>query len=166
MGKEWNEIDGLANNQTTFLAKVAEISQVNNDVGFNVMGRPPFAGKFPQAARLGDSAREMKIGDTIRVTDILGTDGMHAFYYEPIREDPFVGLMKMGLKIEITDGQTIKITGDCAWKGNIEITGNLDVTGTITATEDVIGGGISLKGHTHNYNPGPGTPTPSGPPNP
>lgn len=41
---------------------------------------------------------------------------------------------------------------------------NVTVSKTVNATEDVIGGGISLKNHTHNYNPGPGAPTPTQPP--
>lgn len=44
------------------------------------------------------------------------------------------------------------------------INGNVQVNGTLTASTDVIGGGISLKNHTHNYNPGPGSPTPTQPP--
>jgi len=33
--------------------------------------------------------------------------------------------------------------------GATNITGNLNVTGTITASVDVVGGGKSLKNHTH-----------------
>lgn len=44
------------------------------------------------------------------------------------------------------------------------INGDVKVNGTVTVSEDVIGGGISLKNHTHKYNPGPGAPTPSQPP--
>lgn len=46
----------------------------------------------------------------------------------------------------------------------VNVTENVTVSKTVNATEDVIGGGISLKGHTHNYNPGPGGPTPTEPP--
>lgn len=42
--------------------------------------------------------------------------------------------------------------------------GDVSVNGTVTVSEDVIGGGISLKNHTHDYNPGPGSPTPTQPP--
>lgn len=31
----------------------------------------------------------------------------------------------------------------------------------VIASDDVTGGGISLKNHTHSYNPGPGSPTPT-----
>lgn len=47
---------------------------------------------------------------------------------------------------------------------NSTINGDVKVNGTVTVSEDVIGGGISLKNHTHKYNPGPGAPTPSQPP--
>lgn len=33
--------------------------------------------------------------------------------------------------------------------GTLDITGNVNITGTLTATVDCVGGGISLKGHTH-----------------
>jgi hypothetical protein len=42
-------------------------------------------------------------------------------------------------------------TGNINLTGNIAVTGNIDATGTITGTTDVVGGGISLKTHTHNY---------------
>lgn len=35
--------------------------------------------------------------------------------------------------------------------GNVAVTGNISATGTITGTTDVIGGGKSLKTHTHPY---------------
>lgn len=40
--------------------------------------------------------------------------------------------------------------GDIIHNGNLTINGNLLVNGTITATVDVIGGGISLKNHRHS----------------
>jgi phage baseplate assembly protein V len=49
--------------------------------------------------------------------------------------------------VEIT-GDT-KITGDVTLTGDLTQTGNQDVTGTVTASEDVVGGGKSLKGHKH-----------------
>ena len=46
------------------------------------------------------------------------------------------------------DGVAVfKLTSDNTWT----IVGNLNVTGTITATVDVVGGGKSLKTHTHPY---------------
>ncbi|KAA6204320.1 MAG: hypothetical protein DU430_09180, partial [Candidatus Tokpelaia sp.] len=47
-----------------------------------------------------------------------------------------------GNKLTITMPE-IEITG------NIKINGNVDITGTLTASEDVVGAGISLKNHTH-----------------
>lgn len=60
-------------------------------------------------------------------------------------------------------GSTIDITADQVnITGNVAITGDLDVSGTATATEDVIGGGKSLKTHKHSaVQPGSGQ---SGPP--
>lgn len=43
----------------------------------------------------------------------------------------------------------VAITGDVTISGNASIVGNLDVSGTATGTEDVIGGGKSLKSHKH-----------------
>lgn len=45
----------------------------------------------------------------------------------------------------------MKITGDIEINGNITQVGNLDQTGTTTVSDDVIGGGISLKTHVHPY---------------
>jgi len=41
--------------------------------------------------------------------------------------------------------------------GDVNIKGDLNVTGTVTASVDVIGGGISLKNHTHQYDDKDGT---------
>ncbi|MFD0726968.1 phage baseplate assembly protein V [Lysobacter brunescens] len=60
-----------------------------------------------------------------------------------------------GGEIDIT-ATKIKITGD------VEVDGKIDCTKTVTATEDVIGGGKSLKTHPHTgVQSGSGT---SGPP--
>lgn len=40
-------------------------------------------------------------------------------------------------------------TGPMSIDGNVSITGNETVSGTVTATTDVVGGGISLKSHVH-----------------
>lgn len=47
--------------------------------------------------------------------------------------------------IEVTpkSGQKLRLAGDMV------VTGNLDASGTITGTTDVVGGGKSLKTHTH-----------------
>lgn len=50
------------------------------------------------------------------------------------------------------DGLIITLTGDglqITAPGGVTIDGDVNVTGTITASEDVLGGGISLKSHTH-----------------
>jgi len=49
--------------------------------------------------------------------------------------------------IEAPGGVTI--IGDTGSVGDTHIAGGLNVSGTITAAEDVIGGGISLKSHKH-----------------
>lgn len=48
---------------------------------------------------------------------------------------------------------TFKLTSDNNWVmiGNLQVTGDIIATGTITGTTDVIGGGKSLKTHTHPY---------------
>lgn len=51
---------------------------------------------------------------------------------------------KDGLVISLT-GNGLRITAP----GGVDIEGNLNVTGTIAASEDVVGGGISLKSHIH-----------------
>lgn len=55
-----------------------------------------------------------------------------------------------GLIITLTpDGLQIAAPGDVAIQGNVTIDGDVDVTGTVTASTDVLGGGISLATHTH-----------------
>lgn len=68
----------------------------------------------------------------------------------------FVGFNPLSFLIPTSDD--IHINGDVSMVGNLSITGNLNVTGTITADVDVIGGGISLKNHTHTSSTS-GTPT-------
>jgi hypothetical protein len=48
---------------------------------------------------------------------------------------------------------TFKLSSDNNWimVGNLQVNGNISATGTITGTTDVIGGGKSLKSHTHPY---------------
>lgn len=55
-------------------------------------------------------------------------------------------------RIDGPDGLTIILTGDgiqITAPGGITIEGDVDIAGTLTASEDVIGGGISLKSHKH-----------------
>jgi hypothetical protein len=44
---------------------------------------------------------------------------------------------------------TIYVQGNLNITGNLQITGDTNQTGTITANADVVGGGKSLKSHTH-----------------
>lgn len=48
--------------------------------------------------------------------------------------------------------------------GKISMVGDVEHTGSQTTSGDVVAGGISLTGHTHQYNPGPGNPAPTTPP--
>lgn len=51
-------------------------------------------------------------------------------------------------KLQIKFGNDIiEMGGD----GKVKMNCSLDVTGTVTATTDCVGGGVSLKGHTHNF---------------
>jgi phage baseplate assembly protein V len=55
------------------------------------------------------------------------------------------------LTFTLPGGGTLAIVapGGVSIEGDVAITGNVDVTGTVTASDDVIGGGISLNSHTH-----------------
>jgi len=61
----------------------------------------------------------------------------------------------------ITIPETTTIQGDLIINGDVVINGDLHVTGTITADIDVIGGGISLKNHTHAGDSGGTTSSPN-----
>ena len=60
-----------------------------------------------------------------------------------------------GGTVEITaDGGTtingpFKVNGESEFNGHVQVNDDVDVTGTTTSTVDVIGGGKSLKSHTH-----------------
>jgi phage baseplate assembly protein gpV len=65
---------------------------------------------------------------------------------------------------QLTVNGTSQFNGNVSVDGDVDVSGNIDSGGTITASTDVIGGGISLKSHTHSgVTPGGGT---SGPPVP
>lgn len=49
------------------------------------------------------------------------------------------------LKFTLPDGGKLIVTAP----GGVEITGDVEVTGKVTVSDDVIGGGKSLKTHTH-----------------
>lgn len=68
------------------------------------------------------------------------------------------------LSVNETGDFTIKAKSVIINSASTSINGDVSVNGTVTVSEDVIGGGISLKNHTHDYNPGPGGPTPTQPP--
>lgn len=68
------------------------------------------------------------------------------------------------LSVDANGNLTINAAAVNITANSTTINGDVQVNGKLTATTDVIGGGISLKGHTHNYNPGPGSPTPTQPP--
>ncbi|MCC6478069.1 MAG: phage baseplate assembly protein V [Sphingomonadaceae bacterium] len=54
-------------------------------------------------------------------------------------------------EINLSGNATAKITapGGLTIEADVTINGNVDISGTATATEDVIGGGKSLKSHKH-----------------
>jgi phage baseplate assembly protein V len=54
-------------------------------------------------------------------------------------------------EINLSAGATAKIIapGGLTIEGDVTINGNVEISGTATATEDVIGGGKSLKNHVH-----------------
>jgi len=160
-----SDVESLGSNQSEILAEVAEVVDINQ-VGFNVLGRAPFTRKFPQARRLGDPVREMKVGELIKVKDILNTDGMHTFFFVPVREDNFVGLLFGNLKIEVTDGETIKITGNCTIDGNLEVDGYIKATGEITAMAADPAKSISLSTHWHKFTGTGAVQDPVSPPTP
>jgi phage baseplate assembly protein V len=84
----------------------------------------------------------------------------------------FVKLTNDG-KLTVSDGKgaTVALNGDgtitsaaTTWNhtGDVNVTGNVNVSETLTATTDVVGGGVSLKSHQHSgVQTGGGT---SGPP--
>jgi phage baseplate assembly protein V len=68
------------------------------------------------------------------------------------------------LAAELSSGSTVSIvaSGGVRIAGNVTITGDVNIEGRAVATDDVLGGGVSLKNHTHGaVQPGSGN---SGPP--
>ena len=64
--------------------------------------------------------------------------------------------------MHITADGGLTISGPVTIDGATEITGNVKITGKAEVTEDVVGGGVSLKSHKHSaVQSGGGT---SGPP--
>ena len=50
---------------------------------------------------------------------------------------------------DITADGGITLRGDVTIEGNVQITGNVGVDQTVTAAQDVVGNGVSLKDHLH-----------------
>jgi phage baseplate assembly protein V len=65
------------------------------------------------------------------------------------------GMLPAGGRVEVAAPGGFLFTGDTAIDGNLSVTKNVDIDGTahakdtITSDTDVVGGGISLKNHTH-----------------
>jgi phage baseplate assembly protein V len=60
-------------------------------------------------------------------------------------------VIRRGGTIEINAATEVQVTSPLAtFSGNATFAGNVTVSGTLTATTDVIGGGKSLKTHTHS----------------
>lgn len=57
-------------------------------------------------------------------------------------------LTPAGLQIVAPEG--VEITADVTITGNVAVTGDITASGTVTGNADAVGGGISLKGHTHS----------------
>ncbi len=73
-----------------------------------------------------------------------------------------VAVLPAGGTVAITADGGVSINGPVTINGETTITGNVSVTGTAKVSDDVIGGGISLKNHaTTGVQPGSGK---SGPP--
>ncbi|WP_374248063.1 phage baseplate assembly protein V [Thermomonas sp.] len=54
-----------------------------------------------------------------------------------------------GGSASITASGGVTINADTTINGNVQVNGDIQATGTATVATDVIGGGISLKSHTH-----------------
>ena len=90
-----------------------------------------------------------------RPTDLA--DGEVAIYNDTGAKIVF----KTNGDIEVTpkSGQKLKLVGDLRITGSVTATGDIDADGTVTGTTDVVGGGKSLKTHTHSFTDA----TPGGP---
>lgn len=64
-------------------------------------------------------------------------------------ENPVIKCGAVIIKINKQSGLVEITAPETDISGNIKITGNVDITGKLTATDDVIGGGKSLKSHKH-----------------
>ena len=60
-----------------------------------------------------------------------------------------VAQLPAGGKVQLDAPGGVFITGPVSITGAVTITGNVDIDGKATASDDVIGGGKSLKGHKH-----------------
>jgi hypothetical protein len=77
--------------------------------------------------------------------------------------DIVIGLKDQTFTLSVTSGVlTIQAKEVTISSENTTINGNVQVNGTLTASDDVLGGGISLKEHTHTGNLGSPTSAPIG----
>ena len=53
---------------------------------------------------------------------------------------------------ELIEQGKVKVNGETEFNGNSTLNGDNTTTGKITASDDVLGGGISLKDHSHDFN--------------
>lgn len=70
------------------------------------------------------------------------------FAYDPDAQHADI-VLPAGATLTLTADGGIAITGPVSIEGPVQIDGDVQVTGTLTATEDVVGGGKSLKNHVH-----------------
>lgn len=81
----------------------------SKQVGFNIVGLPGFAGRYPVAVPMFDSVREMKVGDLIVVRDLQQGGSQHSWFYMPYREDDFIGLWNRNNVLTMTNDNEIRI---------------------------------------------------------
>jgi phage baseplate assembly protein gpV len=118
-----------------------------NDVKETESGHVMEFDDTPNAERINIAHRtgtyvEMR-PDGSKVTKVLGKN------YEIIAGDDFIDIQGT-CNITVSGNVNLKASQVVATASSFDLTGNLNVNGQITATGDVIGGGISLTGHTHS----------------
>lgn len=77
-------------------------------------------------------------------TEIRYDDAAHALDATLIDGGTATLTASGGVTVNASDGVTVN-----AASGGVTVNGDVQVNGTLTASEDCIGGGISLKNHTH-----------------
>ena len=66
-----------------------------------------------------------------------------------IRYDANTGQLRVVMPDTRLQCPTVLVQGDVTIDGDLTVTGTLTCSKTVTAAVDVVGGGVSLKGHTH-----------------